>query len=83
MYGCAPITAVCDDLPPLGNGTIDYSPDEALREVNTTASYSCDPGFEYEGGDEVRTCEEVLSGSELIGGTFTGEEGQCIRKLIS
>lgn len=42
----------CGLLPPLGNGTISYSPNTALGGV---ATHSCDEGFIVQGGAE-RVC---------------------------
>ena len=42
----------CGLLPPLGNGTISYSPNTALGGV---ATHSCDVGFIVQGGEE-RVC---------------------------
>ncbi|XP_071486483.1 uncharacterized protein [Diadema antillarum] len=51
--------ANCPALVPPADGSLDV--------VETTATYSCDPGFTLS-GSEVRTCES---------GTWTGTEGRC------
>ncbi|XP_072172430.1 uncharacterized protein [Diadema setosum] len=51
--------ATCPALPPPANGAVDI--------VETTATYSCDPGFTLS-GSEVRTCES---------GTWSGTETRC------
>ncbi len=46
----------CPALAPLQNGSIAYGPDFTPDfEVDTVATYSCDPGFRLS-GTEIRSC---------------------------
>ena len=63
-----PLTAVCQDLPPLENGVIVYSSDESPRPVGTVATHRCNSGFMLVGVVN-RTCEES--------GRFSGTAPTC------
>ncbi len=53
---------MCRILPPIANGSINYTSDEMPRPIGTVAIYSCDDGF-FLNGSEKRTCFlQALSG---------------------
>ena len=47
------------------------------REIGTVASYTCNEGFRYDGGDVTRQCIEQSS-MEVI---WDGMAGMCVRKF--
>ena len=60
------------------NGVIIYTDDMiAPYDLDTLASYRCNPGFVLRGGNVVRTCVDAGDGS---GGRFDGEAPTCERK---
>ena len=62
------------------NGQIDYASDDtAPFDVGTMATYSCDAGFELQGGDTVRTC--MGDGSTRFG-IWSGLTPTCVGGLI-
>lgn len=66
---------MCPALTPPTNGLIDYSPDTSANyDFETTATFSCNPGFGLVGGDEIRTCSG--DGSSVVG-TWTGTQATC------
>ena len=67
-------------LTTITNGVIVYNVDmTAPYDVDTLASYRCDPGYVLTGGNVVRTCVDAGDGS---GGRFDGETPTCERKLL-
>ena len=73
------LTAVCDELEEIENGTISYSTDmTAPYSVGTVATYSCNSGYELSTTrDQMRTCEDGGS----AGASFNGEAPTCERKF--
>ena len=74
----SPPAILCPILPDIENGFITYSPDtEADFDQGTVATYTCNEGFNLQGGDRERTCQ--------IDGTFSGTAPICtmIRKHAS
>ncbi len=70
----------CYELEFIANGVIVYTDDiTAPYDVDTLASYRCDPGYVLTGGNVVRTCVDAGDGS---GGRFDGETPTCKRKLL-
>ena len=69
------LAIACEDLPDPSNGEINFSLDKtAPFEFETTATYSCDPGFGISGGDPVRTCGGDGSSPS---GEWTGNASTC------
>ncbi|XP_064387502.1 uncharacterized protein LOC135335845 isoform X3 [Halichondria panicea] len=69
------MTPVCDELEMITNGVIIYTDDMiAPYDLDTLASYRCNPGFVLRGGNVVRTCVDAGDGS---GGRFDGEAPTC------
>ncbi len=74
---CVPFTIVitCSDLPSLTNGVVDYGAGSTNnRPVDTVATYSCNPGYTFNGGS-TRTCE--IDGNN---GMWSGSAPTCQRK---
>ena len=66
-------------LPEIANGVITYSPDtDAPFNVSTTATYTCNDGYELVDGSMIRTCINTTSG----GGEFDGTEPRCRREQL-
>ncbi len=69
----------CPDIDNPDNGRIDFAPDSmAPFDNGTIATYDCDLGYQSEGGDRVRVCEE--NGFSEIGawrGTAPVCAGMC------
>ncbi|XP_064384964.1 uncharacterized protein LOC135333878 isoform X2 [Halichondria panicea] len=73
--GAAPLcrAVTCLDLPTISFGSILYQPDLfSPFDYQTTATYSCIPGYALSGGDIVRTCT-----SSLGSGVWTGTASTC------
>ena len=71
---------MCEDIPDPENGDIEYSVDTtATFEVQTTATYSCDPGYSLQGGNMVRICVGTV---ESPVGMFDGEAPSCEREYL-
>ena len=65
---------MCPNLLPLADGIITFTGDMASPfDYQTTATYSCDPGYGLSGGDRVRTCVA----SSLGGGEWSGSAPIC------
>ena len=60
----------CGDLSDIPNGNVVIAPDTSL---GSTATYSCDAGFNLV-GEDTRTCQ--------TNGEWSGEEPSCARKLF-
>ena len=74
------IAILCQELAPLVNGEISYSPDtEQPFDLGTVAFHECDSGFALV-GSENRTCVEDDPG--LVVGIFTEGPPTCERKEI-
>ena len=73
----------CEDLSDPFNGQIKFANDNDSKApfvVGTTATYSCDVGFELQGGNTVRTCE----GNETSRcGTWSGMTPICVGESFS
>ena len=66
---------MCPALTPPTNGVIVYASDTSADfDFETTATFSCNPGFGMVGGDEVRTCGG--NGSSATG-VWTGNQTVC------
>ncbi|XP_064386974.1 sushi, von Willebrand factor type A, EGF and pentraxin domain-containing protein 1-like [Halichondria panicea] len=62
----------CSDLPSLTNGVVDYGAGSTNnRPVDTVATYSCNPGYTFNGGS-TRTCE--IDGNN---GMWSGSAPTC------
>ncbi len=76
-------TGVCQDLLPLENGVITYNSENENRIIGTVATYMCNVGFIYVGGDVTRTCTNILfMGVDVNNIDWTGMGGRCIRELL-
>ncbi len=64
----------CASLTAPNNGMITYATDTtAPFDYQTTATYSCNPGYGLSGGDTVRTCTGLADSS----GEWTGTAPTC------
>ncbi len=71
------IVVMCEELPAIIDGAVTFHKDmEAPYDGLTVAMYSCDLGYILSGGDQVRICESILVGGELVG-RWTGSEPTC------
>ena len=64
---------LCSVLTAPDNGTIEFSLTSQLLGVDTTATYSCDPGYVLV-GETTRTCEDTNSGTT---GAWSGDDPIC------
>ncbi|XP_064387965.1 uncharacterized protein LOC135336171 isoform X3 [Halichondria panicea] len=64
---------LCPTLPPLANGTIEYSESATSLGFMATATYNCNTGYALSGGDSVSTCGASSSGA----GEWTGIPPTC------
>ena len=69
-----PHTAPCSDLPAPTNGGVSYNApvSNGSRPINTTATYSCDPGYTLVGSTSTRACQS---------GAWSGSAPICQSKL--
>ncbi len=78
-------TATCDELPPIANGSINYTSDVVPRPRGTVAIYSCDDDFFLVGNTDRNTCQETsghASFSDQRAPICVPESG-CCYKLCS
>ena len=72
---------MCSDIADPENGQIDFVTDDlAPFDFETVATYSCDTGFELNGGDVTRMCGGDGTSPD---GFFTGSAPTCVGKLFS
>ena len=73
---CSAIEVTCEDIPDPDNGQIVFDTDTTSPfDLETTATYSCDAGFELQNGDTVRTCE---GDGTTETGTWSGMAPVCV-----
>ena len=77
----------CKSLPNPKNGFIVFSDPANPHDFESTANYSCDPGYQLIGGDPVRHCVETgqehcdISGQKK--GEWNGTAPECKGKVMS
>ena len=73
---CLAIEVTCEDIPDPVNGQVVFDTDTTCPfDLGTTATYSCDAGFELQNGDIVRTCE---GDGTTETGTWSGMAPVCV-----
>ena len=69
---------MCPDIADPINGQIHFSSDNlAPFDFETFATYSCDPGYELSGGNDVRMCD---GNSVSAVGSWNGTAPSCTRE---
>ena len=75
MFDAINFVAICNELPQIVNGNINYFPSGRPIRPDTEATYTCDSGYRLI-GTQVRICEQITAGT-VDRAEWSNDEPRC------